>query len=185
MTVLTGRGWSLLGVAVVTYFFARLLGTWELYLLSFAFLAALLVSWVLVRTAGRRLSITRTLSPERPTAREPLQLTFRAENHSLLPGLQVRLAGAAGDLGEPGRAVDFESLGPHGARVVTEGPLAATRGVHRLPALAAEAEDPLGLARTRRLLGDELEFTVYPRIHQLRSPVSSFAASARTTPASR
>jgi uncharacterized protein (DUF58 family) len=169
MTLLTVRGWSLLGVAVVTYLSARLLGTWELYLLSFAFMAALLVSWALVRTAGRKLSVTRALSPERPTAGEPLTLSFHAENHSLLPGLQVRLAGAAGDLGEAGRAVDFESLGPRATRVVTEGPLRAMRGVHRLPALVAEVEDPLGLAHTGRRLGDELEFTVYPKIAHLRS----------------
>lgn len=169
MTLPTARGWSLLGVAVVTYLFARLLGTWELYLLSFAFMAALLVSWVLVRTAGRRLTVARTLTPERPTAGESLLLSFRAANHSLLPGLQVRLAGAAGDLGEPDRAVDFESLGPRAERVATAGPLPARRGVHRLPALLAEAEDPLGLVSTRRRLGDELEFTVYPRLTHLRS----------------
>ena len=41
------------------------------------------------------------------------------------------------------------------------------RGVHRLPALIADAEDPLGLVRSRRTLGDPDELTVYPRLVEL------------------
>ena len=169
MTRPTARGLSLLVVAVATYLAARILGTWELYLLSFAFVAALFVSWVLVVTSGRRLEVVRTLTPERPVAGDPLLLSFRVRNGSLLPGLQVRLPHAAGDLGDRDRAVDFESLAPRAERVATSGPRPARRGVHHLPALLAEAEDPLGLMRVRRRLGDAVEFTVYPRLTHLRS----------------
>ena len=43
---------ALLGLVAGTYLAARVVGTWELYLFSFAFLAALLVSWLLVLPAG-------------------------------------------------------------------------------------------------------------------------------------
>ena len=44
----TGRGYALLALAAVTYLAARLVGTWELYLLAFAFFAVVLLSWLLV-----------------------------------------------------------------------------------------------------------------------------------------
>jgi len=37
-----------LALVAGTYFAARLVGTWELYLFAFAFLAALVLSWLLV-----------------------------------------------------------------------------------------------------------------------------------------
>ncbi len=169
MTRPTARGLSLLVVAIATYIAARILGTWELYLLSFAFVAALFVSWLLVLVSGRRLRVVRVLTPEQPVVGDPLLLSFRAKNGSLLPGLQVRLPHAVGDLGDRDRAVDFESLGPRAERVATSGPWPARRGVHRLPALLAVAEDPLGLVRVRRQLGDAIEFTVFPRLIHLRS----------------
>ncbi|HJW75655.1 MAG TPA: DUF58 domain-containing protein [Thermoleophilia bacterium] len=169
MTRPTTRGAGLLVVALATYLAARILGTWELYLLSFAFVAALLVSLALVVLAGRRLTAVRSLSPERPVAGEPLQVSLRVRNGSLVPGLQVTLPHAAGDLDDADRPVDFASLGPRAERVATAGPWPARRGVHRLPALVAEAEDPLGLVRTRREVGGALEVTVYPRLALLRS----------------
>ena len=160
---------GLLVVALASYLAARILGTWELYLLSFAFVAALLVSLALVVLAGRRLTAVRSLSPERPVAGEPLQVSLRVRNGSLVPGLQVTLPHAAGHLDDADRPVDFASLGPRAERVATAGPWPARRGVHRLPALVAEAEDPLGLVRTRREVGGALEVTVYPRLALLRS----------------
>ena len=41
----TARGTALLAVAVGAYLAARIVGTWELYFLAFAFLAAVGVAW--------------------------------------------------------------------------------------------------------------------------------------------
>ena len=84
----TARGLALLGIVVGTYVAARVVGTWELYLLSFAFLAALLVSWLMVLATGRKLEAGRSLIPARPTAGDDMVLSFRVKNGSLLPGLQ-------------------------------------------------------------------------------------------------
>ena len=170
-------------------------------------MAALFVSWVLVLVSGRRLTVVRVLTPERPVAGDALTLSFRVKNGSLLPGLQVRLPNAAGDLGAGDRAVDFESLGSRAERVATSGPWPARRGVHHLPALLAEAEDPLGLVRARRQLGEAIDVHRLPatdapalvravdrrrpaprdrqRPASRRSEATSSAASGRTTPASR
>ena len=167
----TARGVALLAVAVGTYLAARVVGTWELYLLSFTFLAAVLVSWLLVLASGRKLRATRSLTPDQATAGDQLLLSFRVKNGSLSPGLQVTLPDAAGDLSVNRRQIEFESLGPRAERAFTVGPEAARRGVHHLPVLEARAEDPLGLVRTRRHLGEALDVVVYPRLVQLDSCV--------------
>ena len=51
----TGRGYALLALAVLTYLVARVLGTWELYLLSLAFPAVVLLCWLMVVFSGRRI----------------------------------------------------------------------------------------------------------------------------------
>jgi len=165
----TARGVGLFLVACATYIAARTLGTWELYLLSFAFLGALLVSWLLALLSGRKLAATRTATPERPVAGDALTLSFVVTNRSLLPGLQVTLRQATGDLGAPDREIHVESLGWRAERVVTTEPLPARRGVHRLPAMLADAGDPLGLMHVRRRLGEPLELVVYPRLVELPS----------------
>ena len=65
--------------------------------------------------------------------------------------------------------MEVESLGGRSSRTVTSTTWPARRGVHRLPAPLAVAEDPLGLVRTRRRTGEELHLTVVPRIPELSS----------------
>ena len=165
----TARGTALLAVAVVTYLAARIVGTWELYFLAFALLAAVGLCWALVLATARNLEVVRSVTPGQPVAGDPLVLSFRVKNRSLLPGLQVTLVDATGDLAGGDRFLEVESLGSRSARVATSGPWPARRGIHHLPAQIVVAEDPLGLVRARRLLGDTLNLTVSPRLARLTS----------------
>jgi len=169
MTRPTARGISLLVVSVVTYVAARILGEWELYLVAFAFLVSVGVAWAFVAATGRRLGLRRSVEPAQPVAGDPLQLTFRVQNGSLLPGLQVTLVDADGALGGGGGPLELDSLGSRSARVATSGPWPARRGVHHLTDQLALAEDPMGLVRTRRSLGGTLDVTVVPRLTRLPS----------------
>lgn len=169
MTRPTARGLGLLGIVTGVYVAARVVGTWELYLLSIAFLATLLVCWLMVLVSGRKLLAARSLVPARPTAGDSVVLSVRVRNGSLLPGLQVTFGHTAGDLHPHDGEMGFESLGPRQKRVASTEPQPAQRGIHHLPALMAEAEDPLGLVRTRRQLGGPLDVTVYPRLSHLSS----------------
>ena len=168
MTRPTVRGTALLAVGAATYAAARLIGTWELYLLAFALLAAVLVTWVQVRAIGGRLQVTRGVTPRQPVAGDPLQLSFRVKSGSRVPGQQVTLAHAGGVLGGDERPIHVESLGPRAERVVTAGPWPARRGIYHLPALVAVAEDALGLVRVRRRQGT-LDVVVAPRLAHLES----------------
>ena len=169
MTRPTPRGAALVGVAAATYVAARILGTWELYVVAIAFTAMVCVSWGLVATGSRRLRVSRGVTPSSPVAGDPLLFSFRVRSGSSLPGLQITLHDAAGALGGGDRPVEVESLGGRSERTVTCGPWPARRGVHRLPVMLAVVEDPLGLVSTRRRVGEELHLTVPPRLPELSS----------------
>ena len=169
MTRPTARGVALLAVAAATYVAARVLGTWELYLVALAFAAMTALAWVLVLAGSRRLQVDRRVAPERPVAGDPLTFSFRVRSGWRVPGLQITLANATGRLGGPSGPVVLEGLSVRGISNVSVGPWPARRGVHRLPAVAAVVEDPLGLVRARRLAGEPLSFTVAPRLEELRS----------------
>lgn len=168
MTRPTARGGAVLGVAAATYVAARIVGTWGLYLLAFALLGAVIVTWAQVRAIGRRLEVSRTVTPRQPVAGDPLLLSFCVKSGSLVPGQQVTLLHADGELGGPDRPIHVESLGSRGERVVTSGPWPARRGVHHMPALVALAEDPLGFIQVRRSLGSPT-VVVPPRLVRLGS----------------
>jgi len=68
----TTRGVALLAVAAATYVAARVLGTWELYLVALAFAAMTALAWVLVLAGSHRLHVDRRVTPERPVAGDPL-----------------------------------------------------------------------------------------------------------------
>lgn len=169
MTRPTARGAALVAVAASTYIAARVLGTWELYLVALAFAGMTGVGWILVLTGARRLWIDRRVTPERPVAGDPLEFSFRVQTGRRLPGLQVTLADAVGRFGGIPEPVAVEGLGLRAGRTVTAGPWPAQRGVHRLPAFSAVVEDPLGLVRARRLVGDPLRLVVAPRLDELSS----------------
>ena len=63
MTRPTARGTALLAVAVATYLAARIVGTWELYFMAFAFLAAVCVCLTLVLATAPHLHVVRTVTP--------------------------------------------------------------------------------------------------------------------------
>ena len=169
MPRLTDRGFGVLALVAGTYFAARLVGTWELYLFAFAFLAALVLSWLLVLATGRRLRVERTVDPERPMAGEEAEFTFSVKNASLVPGPQLTLRSALEGFSALDLELEGESLGPRRERVLRASAGEAERGVHLLPPIQLLAEDPLGLVRTARRVGDPLAVTVYPRLVHLSS----------------
>jgi uncharacterized protein (DUF58 family) len=165
----TGRGYALLALAVITYLAARLVGTWELYLLSFAFLAVVVLSWLLVTVAGRRIRVTRSFSPDRPVAGDEPEIVSLVENASLLPGPQLTLRNHLAGLAHGDLELEVESLAPRGRKSLRAHVGLVNRGVHFLPAAQAIAEDPLGVARAVHKASDALVVTVLPRIAFLDS----------------
>jgi uncharacterized protein (DUF58 family) len=167
----TGRGFGILGLAVGTYLAGRVIGTWELYLLAFAFAAVLVISWLFVALTGRRIRVTRVLIPERPVAGDEPEYIVTVKNASYLPGPQLRLRTDTEGLTGDDLEGEVESLGPRGRRVMRTRMGKVVRGVHTLPVPRVVAEDPLGIATATHRVGEPMTVTVYPRIAFLKSCV--------------
>ncbi|MFH0915618.1 MAG: DUF58 domain-containing protein [bacterium] len=165
----TGRGFALLGLAAGTYVAGRVVGTWELYLFAFAFLAAVIVSWLLVVATGRRIRVIRAVASGHPVAGDEPEFTFRVKNGSLLPGPQLTLRSPLVGLSAKNLELEVESLSPRGEKVLKAHAGRVNRGVHLLPSAQALAEDPLGITRAVHKVSDPLPLTVYPRIAFLES----------------
>ena len=167
----TGRGLGVLGLAAGTYLAGRVIGTWELYLFAFGFVAMVLLSWLLVTVTGRRIRVTRTLTPERPVAGDEPEYTVTVTNASLFPGPQLTLRTPTETLTDDDLQAEIQSMGPRRTRVL-RGPMGrVNRGVHTLPPVEAIAEDPLGVAAATHRVGGPMTVTVYPRIAFLKSCV--------------
>ncbi len=164
----TARGVTLLAVAVSAYGAARVLGTWELYLIALAFAAMTGVAWGTVIACSGRLEVHRSVHPEQPIDGDLLEMSFRVRSGRWLPGLRITLSGATGRLMD--RAADpvvIEGLGLKADRAVIAGPWPANRGIYHLPAFTALVEDALGLVRIHRAAGEPLRITVVPRLQDL------------------
>ncbi|OFW61940.1 MAG: hypothetical protein A2133_06985 [Actinobacteria bacterium RBG_16_64_13] len=165
----TVRGYVLLGVAAATYLAARLVGTWELYLFAFAFLAIVVLAWLSVAATGRRIRATRTITPEQPVAGDEPEMSFSLKNASFLPGPELTLRSPLVGLSTDDLEFEVGSLAPRGERAIKTHVARVNRGVHVLPATEARAEDPMGIARSVHKVSDTLVVTVLPRITPLDS----------------
>ena len=167
----TGRGYVLLGLAAGVYAAGRVVGTWELYLFAFAFLAALAVSWLLVIATGRRIRVERNIAPERPVSGDEPGLSLLVKNRSIFPGPQLTLRNRMAELTDSDLELEMGSLGPRREMVLSERLGKINRGVHTLPGVESLAEDPLGVVRASQRVSEPLSVTVYPRIAILDSCV--------------
>ncbi|NLO28766.1 MAG: DUF58 domain-containing protein [Actinobacteria bacterium] len=167
----TGRGYALIALAVATYVAGRVVGTWELYLIAFALLVAVVLSWLLVILTGRRIRVSRSLSVERPVAGDEPGFVLLVENASLLPGPRLALRSSLEDMSAGRIEAELESLAPRGSKTLTRQTGRVNRGVHALPAVEAQVEDPLGVATAVHKVGAPLVVTVLPRIEFLGSCV--------------
>ena len=165
----TGRGFALLGLAAGAYVAGRMVGTWELYLIAFAFLATVIGSWLLVIATRRRIQVSRTVTPERPVAGDEPEFTFVVKNASLLLGPQLTLRSPMVGLSADDVELEIESLAPRGRKVLKTHTGRVNRGVHLLPPAQAVAEDPLGIVRAVHRVSEPLPVTVYPRVAVLGS----------------
>jgi uncharacterized protein (DUF58 family) len=163
-TVLTKRGWSLLGAAVGLLIAGRLLGTAELTTLGLC--AGALIGGAVVWTRTRRLpmALTRTVRPNRVPVGGDARVDLELHAHAATPQVTVtdrfddgrraaRFITPALDRGQPARAA---------YRIPTD-----RRGRFGIgPALIGIA-DPFGLTHRFIELGGTDDVIVRPRVHAL------------------
>ncbi|NLE11377.1 MAG: DUF58 domain-containing protein, partial [Actinobacteria bacterium] len=165
----TVRGYALLGLALATYLAGRVLGTWELYLFAFAFLAAVVISWLSVVTTSRRVKVTRTFTPEHPVAGDEPEASFVLKNESFLPAPELTLRSPLAGMTKDDIELQIDGLVPRGERLLSTRTARVKRGVYLLPAVEAVTEDHLGVTRVAHKKTTPLAVTVFPHIADLDS----------------
>lgn len=171
----TRRGWTTLGVAVLTAIVAYAAG-WPAMLAVAVFLAGLVVAGLLaVRLAPLSVEVERALEPAvtAPGLPVDVRLTVRGRVvadamwvDALPPGLRA-VGAPEGVLKrlDGSRPVDL-AYGVVGRR----------RGAHAVGPLVVERLDPLGLATVRRRMRGTTTLTVLPPLHPVVPPVATARA---------
>lgn len=168
MPRLTGRGWAVLGTAVVAYVVGEWVGFPVLRALAGAAVGAVVAS--LVVTARRpRVQVTREVYPDRVQRGRPAFARLRVHN----AGARRQGGFTAGDQVGPGfHAVAVRPLAP-GADAVYHYELPTVRrGRFQVGPLTLERIDPLGLGRSRLSTGDTTTLWVHPRTYPVRALVA-------------
>jgi uncharacterized protein (DUF58 family) len=167
----TTRGLGVLLLAAATYVGGRLVGTYELYLVSLSLATLFVLSGLMVLLSGRRVLVERTVYPATPTAGEEAALVLEVSNRSLLPTAAVDVTEPLGAASGLDLTIEMSPLGPRARRTLRERLPDLRRGVYRLGASRVGMVDPLGLFLRRRGAGGELGLVVLPKIAPLVSCV--------------
>ncbi len=176
----TQRG-AMLALAAALLFLAALNTGSNLFYLVFAGLGAVLVLSFFAPLGNlRRVALLRE-PPHGVHRGEPFSIGLTLKNRSASwPVLSVRVAEATR---REETLAYLAALGPREEARLSVMETLPRRGVHRLPPLVVESGYPFGLLTRRRLMQDNAEVVVYPRVRPLRT--ASLEQSTRTGARSR
>jgi uncharacterized protein (DUF58 family) len=164
------RGW-LVGAAGLGLFVAGLLfGAQPLEQIGFGLVILVVGAVCVVRLGRHDLEVTRTVSPERARAGQPVNVVLRFVNRGRgsapLMLLEDRLP-----KGVSGRArFTLNGVESEGKREVSYQVVAHGRGLYEIGPLSARLVDPFSLAQTRARVAPGSSLMVHPKIEKLGLP---------------
>ncbi len=176
--MVTSRGISVLAASGLAWLAGRTLGIGELYAVSVAGLAVVLLGLLYVRSASGAVSARRTADAARVIAGSTVDATVELRNDSRVPSPTLRLVeqlpeglGAVGHpVGGEARFV-VEGLAPGAVAPARYRIAADVRGRFRIGPAAVRLGDPFGVAERVRRFSSTEDLLVYPRIEPL-APVT-------------
>ena len=171
---MTPRGRAALALGAATYVAGWGFGSRPLDLVAVGLLLSVLVAWLAVRLTARPLALRRT-TRSLPLEGDDVQVRVELELESGLASAGITLVERYAKLGE--RHTQLQREGRHlWARYALP---AVPRGRYRLEKAVALVEDPFGLERRERPLGESTALVVYPRLTELERLFSEEGANAR------
>ncbi|HLZ25210.1 MAG TPA: DUF58 domain-containing protein [Ktedonobacterales bacterium] len=162
------RAWQLLGASLILMVLAFTIGWKPFWVLSWALLAALLLSiwWNSMSTRG--LTFSRSALGGRAQVGERIEERLALENHSVVPKLWVQVSDGST---LPGHHAGYvSSVGPHQRIAWRAKTVCRRRGRYTLGPVIATTGDPLGLFRRDLPLAPEHQLIVLPPV----LPLSTF-----------
>ena len=171
--MLTPRGLALCAVAVVAWALGRLLGVDELYVVSAASAAMVLLAVVSTRVSSTRIAVRRGTGAVHARHRERVPITLQLRNDGRLPASLLlvedrRPSGitAGGDEATATRFV-VRGLRPRQMADLRWDAIGTRRGRYTVGPVRIRLRDPFGIAeRSRRYRGTD-DLVVFPRIESL------------------
>jgi len=163
--VLTRRGKEALAAFFVLLVAGRILGVTELFGMSVAVLALVLVSVVRLRASHVRAAVSARLSPEVIEATQPTVLELFVENTGAVPTPPSRLQLVPSGGGR--HRILVPRLAPGERATVTIGLDSSRRGRHAISGYDAVLTDALGLASKRVVTTGGISYLVRPRTEEL------------------
>src|SRR6266536_936081 len=159
---MTARGRAALALGAATYLAGWAFGSRPLDLVAVGLLLAVLVAWLSVRLTARPVELRRSTRIV-PLEGDDVQVRVELELESALAPAGITLVERYAKLGE--RHTQLQREGRHlWARYALP---AVPRGRYRLEKAVALVEDPFGLERRERPLGEGTALVVYPRLKEL------------------
>lgn len=163
--MLTRRGKAALTAFFVMLVAGRVLGVTELFGISAALLALVVVSVVRMRTSHVRASVSTRLSPEVIEAGQPTVLELFVENTGLVPTPASRLQLVPTGGGR--HRILIPRLAPGERATVTIGLDSSRRGRHGISGYDVLLTDGLGLSSQRLVSTGTVTYLVRPRTEEL------------------
>lgn len=170
--MLTGRGVALGGLAVLAWALGRFLGVDELYVVSGAGTAMVVLAVVSTRVSSTRIAVRRrtTARHAQHGERIPIELALRNDGRlpaSLLLVEDRRPPGVGADAEDDGARVVVQGLRPRQVADLEWHAIGQRRGRYTIGPVRIRLRDPFGLAeRSRRYEGTD-EIVVFPPIERL------------------
>ena len=171
--MLTRQGIVSLVAGILAIAVGRIFGVLELFIIGSAFIAAVLVAVVFVRMRRPRLVASRWVHPSVLVAGDAGRVDLRLEHRGSMRSTSFELVERVSRRGDiPGHVarlpvapLDRSTQSTVGYQLPT-----TTRGIIALGPLLSETRDPLGIARTTRVVADVDTVTVAPRTILLEMP---------------
>jgi uncharacterized protein (DUF58 family) len=170
------RIWQLIGITAVLGLSAAATGWKPLFVLTYALLAALILSSLWMALTLQGIAFSRTTPVTRAQVGERLDERLALENRSWFPKLWVQVSD---DSTLPGHSAGYvSSLGAHKRITWRARTLCRQRGRYQLGPVSATTGDPLGLFRHTLPLATSFPLLVLPRV----VPLERFSLYRGTLP---
>ncbi len=162
------RPWQLIGVSIVFFVLAQATGWNVFWVLDWALVATLALSYLWLRLSMRGLQFSRSALGGRAQVGERVEERLALENHSWVPKLWVQVADGST---LPGHHAGYvSSVGPHQRIAWRARTVCRRRGRFTLGPVTATTGDPLGLFRRELALAPQHQLLVLPPV----LPISGF-----------
>ena len=166
----TARGWLVACAGVALWVAGRAFGSGAMEQLGFGLLALLIFSLLSVRRGRHRLTVSRSVSPERVQAGREVEIEVILHNEGKGPapllllddGLPAEISGRA-RFAINGIEADSSRRARYSLRP-------SRRGRYPIGPLLVTVSDPFGMATRNVTLGETTPFLVYPRTETLTLP---------------